>query len=183
MYRGQGIVAPPEVYITPFSRSAQAAALAAYAATAPASATVAADRAHYYPVYLLSTAIAYRLFVLNGATVGTDKWDVAIYASDANHLPSTKTVGSGATTSAGANVCQYFNITDTTLMGPRLYYIGFVGDIGTDTTFRTATPTHPLETSLYFQETVTNTLPATATPVAIAAAVTHVVGLALRASP
>jgi hypothetical protein len=175
---------PPEVYITPFSRTGMWAVLSGSASGALSSGSPLANLATYLPIFLPRTVIAYRLFALNGATAGgTNNRDIGIYRSDSNRLPSTLVVSSGGVAISGASVCQYANITDTTLIGPALYWLAHVMSGITDTVFRNNEQTFPQGAAVLVQ-TSAYPLPSTATPVASTS--NHVIpmcGIALRATP
>jgi hypothetical protein len=116
------------------------------------------------------------MFVLNGATVGTDTWSLAIYSSDSNYLPATNLVEASAT-SAGANACQFLDITDTPLAPGTFYYMAAALS-GTTATVMRANIGNIVLPFLFMEASNT---PATATPIAGQAAI-PVFGVSLRAS-
>jgi hypothetical protein len=172
-----GLWLPNPVALSSLSRASLSAVGASQAT--PASATwPGADRTLYIPFWTSGPAVAYRMFALNGATVGTDTWTLALYSSDSNYLPATNLVEASAL-SAGANVCQYLNITDTALAAGTLYYMAAALSGVTATVFRTATS--PTLFQCYFFSEEANT-PATATPTVTNATFLPVIGVSLRAS-
>ncbi len=146
--------------------------------TAPTSGTwVAINRIIYVPFSLNRTVTAYRLFWLNGATVGTNNLQAGVY--DQNFA---RMIAGTSTLSAGANICQFDNITDT-VIGPGRFYMALWGSGVTMTVLRTSTASSA-GGGVYY-ETAAGGLPATATPVspATTALFIPVFGLALRATP
>ena len=72
-----------------------------------------AQRAFYYPLQIHAPGTVYQLFWQNGATVGTDTMQMGLYAADGTDgSPSTRLINGTATTTSGANVCQYDDITN-----------------------------------------------------------------------
>ena len=126
----------------------------------------AAQRALYFPVVIPRGCIAYRLFWCNGATVGTDTVQVGIYNDNdaGDDGPGTAIVRGTATTSAGANICQFDNIADTVIPSGRIWMAIWASGV-TTTMFRHA-PSGSLVrgTSGYLENSLAGGLPATATP-------------------
>lgn len=68
--------------------------------------------------------------VLNGATVGTDKWIVALYDSTGSLVANSALAG---TTTAGASIMQCLAFTSTVAVyGPGTYYLALQGNGTTD---------------------------------------------------
>ena len=135
-------------------------------ATSTSAAYPAAQRAHYFPIIVSQPCIAYRFFWLNGATVGTDNFQVGIYNDNdaGTDGPGTAIIRGTSTLSAGANICQFDNITDTAIPAGRLW-LAIWGSGTTATLFRHA----PLGSqnrymSGYQESSLASGLPATATP-------------------
>ena len=146
--------------------------------TAPVSAAWSlTNRIIYIPFVLERGSTVYRLFWLNGATAGTNNLQAGVYDSAFVRL-----IAGTSTLSAGANVCQFDNITDTYL-GPGRYYFALWCNGTTATVFRFS-GTLGMPFGQYY-ETNASGLPATGTPVDPATpstAIIPVVGLALRAT-
>jgi hypothetical protein len=119
--------ASPSFFVTPYSREGTA-----FTNVAPVSGVMSITNTsgQVYPIVLAEACIAYRLFWLNGATVGTDTMQVGIYDAAGNAV-----VRGTATTTAGANVCQFDDIADTSLP-PGRYYLAMRISGGTATLFR-----------------------------------------------
>lgn len=136
------------------------------ATTSTSSTYVSAQRALYFPIIIPTACIAYRLFWLNGATVGTDTVQVGIYNDNdaGDDGPGTAIVRGTATTSAGANVCQFDNITDTVVPAGRLWLAVWAS--GTTTTLFRCQPSASLARNMsgYLENSLATGLPATATP-------------------
>ena len=148
--------------------------------TVPASGTWSTtNRIIYVPFYLSRGQTVYRYFWLNGATVGTNNFQVGVYdLAFAAINRGTSTLSAGT-----ANLCQFDNITDYYL-GPGSYYMAMWGSGTTATVFRTTGITAgPM--GIYY-ETNAGGLPATGTPADTAIGTTSAVipffGLALRAN-
>jgi len=143
-----------------------------------------AQRANYYPIVIPTACIAYRVFWLNGATVGTDTVQVGIYNDNdaGDDGPGTAIVRGTATTSAGANVCQFDNITDTVIPAGRIWLAIWAS--GTTTTlFRVAPGATLVKGTGGYQETgLAGGLPATATPATMSAYI-PIFGFTTIASP
>lgn len=98
---------PNEIIVTPFSEAC-AGVNAHSLGTTPASGTyTTAARAYLYPLRLNEPMTVSKAFVLNGASVGTDSWDVGVYQMTD---PATGRVdlirSTGSILSSGANACQ-----------------------------------------------------------------------------
>lgn len=142
----------------------------------PASGTIgAANRMVYCPITLTHGVVVYRHFWLNGGTVGTDNVNTAVYDTSFNRI----SLGS-STLSAGANVCQFDNVTDYYL-GPGAYYLTLWLSGNTATVFRVAALANGA--GVYY-ETNASGPQATGTPAAPGTQlpVIPLVGLALRAT-
>lgn len=180
MYRPKNSAVPAPVFIGAGTRNGIGDWIAADAAATPISATFpSANRTHYVPLYIPSTCIAYRMWVLNGATVGTNTWAVALYSSDSNNLPSTRLVTASAT-SSGANVLQFFDITDQTMIAGQTYWAAIAMNGTTDTCFRWTFQALPHAEEKFFTEA--SSVPSTATPVKAAGNFLPVFGVSLRSS-
>ncbi len=143
--------------------------------SAPASATWSAtNRIIYVPVNVSRAVVVYRFFWLNGATVGTNNLQAAIYDTAFNRVA----VGT-STLSAGANACQFDNVTDFGLAAGR-YYFALWCNGTTATVFRSIPTT---ATGVYY-ETHASGPQATGTPADPATNVPYVpfFGVALRAT-
>jgi hypothetical protein len=128
------------------------------------------------PFAINRAVVVYKLWWLNGATVGTNNLQVAVYNEAFSRI-----INGTSTLSAGtANACQYDNITDVGLPKGR-YWMGLWCNGTTATVFRTTSTNMP---GIYY-ETPAGGPPATATPVSPAAAspVIPFFGLQLRSSP
>jgi len=146
--------------------------------TAPSSgAWGAINRIIYVPFFLSQGQTVYRYFWLNGATVGTNNFQVGVYdKAFAAINRGTSTLSAGT-----ANALQFDNITDYYL-SPGRYYMAMWGSGTTATVFRTSGGTNPQ--GVYY-ETNAGGLPTTGTPAdpAVAAAADRpVFGLAFRAT-
>ena len=147
--------------------------------SAPASATWSAtNRIIYVPFFMSRGRMVYRYFWLNGATVGTNNFQVGVYRTDFTQIhEGTSTLSAGT-----ANLCQFDNITDYYL-GPGRYYMAMWGSGTTATVFR-VNGAQGERTGIYY-ETNAGGLPATGTPADTASVTTAyipVFGLALRAT-
>lgn len=167
--------------VTPHSREGNNFDMPTTTTAAPASATYdATNRIHYHRVILPAVTV-YKLFWLNGATVGTNNLQAGLYYDDGTNKPGAAVVRGTSTLSAGANVCQYDNITDTTV-GAGIYWIGLWGSGTTATLFRRTTPAG-VPSAHYIEAGGAGGLPATATPVSGAQINVYVFGLVTRATP
>lgn len=147
--------------------------------TAPTSGTWSAtNRIIYVPFFLSQGATVYRYFWLNGATVGTNNFQVGVY----DHAFNAINRGTSTLSAGTANLCQFDNITDYYL-SPGTYYMAMWGSGTTATVFRVdALSQVPL--GIYY-ETNAGGLPTTGTPADPAVAVSAycpIFGLALRAN-
>jgi hypothetical protein len=136
-------------------------------ATAASSAWATAQRAYYFPIIIAQPCIAYRFFWLNGATVGTDNFQVGAYNDNDSGTdgPGTAIVRGTSTLSAGANICQFDNIADTPIPAGRIW-LAMWGSGTTATVFRHAPTTSLIHMiSGYAENSLVSGLPATATPV------------------
>lgn len=145
--------------------------------TAPVSAVWSAtNRIVYVPFYLNRTVTVYKLWWLNGATVGTNNLQAGVYDENlARVIAGTSTLSAGT-----ANLCQFDDITDT-VIGPGRFYMALWCNGTTATVFRNTAG----GVGVYVQ-TAAGGLPATATPAAIGGgggAPIPVFGLSLRSSP
>jgi len=145
----------------------------------PASATWnATNQIIYVPFGLHIGVTVYRYFWLNGATVGTNNFQVGVYRPDFTRVNAgTSTLSAGT-----ANLCQFDNITDYYL-SPGRYYMAMWGSGTTATVFRVSGDARQTQ-GLYY-ETNAGGLPSTGTPADPAVAVSAylpVFGLALRAT-
>lgn len=171
---------PAPFFISSFSLESLGIPICGVTANSPASAAWASsNRTVYVPVRPFQDILVKRMFVLNGATVGTNTVTVALYSSDTSHLPVTRLVTASATSAGTVNTCQYFDITDTTLTGGVLYYMAMAINGTTATTFRTSLGVEARH--LFF--TGTTNCPDPATPAAAAANNLPVFGLDLRGTP
>lgn len=184
MYAGPGnnIFRFPSPMITPHSREGNTFDLPTTTAAAPASATYdAANRIHYHRVILPSAVTAYKVFWLNGATASTNNFQVGLYYDDGTNKPGGAVVRGTSTLAAGANACQYDNITDTTV-GAGVYWLGLWGSGTTATLFRRTTPA-AVPAAFYIEAGGAGGLPATATPVSGSQINVYVFGLVTRPTP
>lgn len=120
--------APVSMFVSPYSKEASA-----FVNLAPASGTISLSPSGMaFPIVLPVACVARRLWWLNGVTVGTDTMQVGIY--DANGV---SVVLGTATTTSGANVVQFDDITDTSLP-PGRYWLACRCSGSTATFFRAA---------------------------------------------
>jgi hypothetical protein len=152
-------------FVGPWSIHGQSAI--SYGTSGPASATwPAASRAYYYPIVLPAPCTIYRFFWLNGATVGTNNFQVGIYNDNdaGTDGPGTAILRGTSTLSAGANICQFDNVTDTAIDKGR-YWLALWGSGTTATIFRiSGTASVDRARSGYLESGIAGGLPATATP-------------------
>lgn len=145
----------------------------------------AAQRAYYYPVIISQPCVAYRLFWLNGATVGTDNFQVGLYRDNdsGDDGPGTAIVRGTSTLSAGANICQFDNITDTAIPAGRVW-VAIWGSGTTATLFRHL-PSASLIRNMsgYLESSLAGGLPATATPAQNTTPYIPIFGFTTIASP
>src|SRR4030095_15501476 len=89
------------------------------------------NRIIYVPFFLSQGQTVYRYFWLNGATVGTNNFQVGVYdTAFAAINRGTSTLSAGT-----ANLCQFDNITDYYL-SPGRYYMAMWGNGTAGTVFR-----------------------------------------------
>jgi len=136
------------------------------------------NRIIYVPFYLSQGQTVYRYLWLNGATVGTNNFQVGVYdTAFAAINRGTSTLSAGT-----ANALQFDNITDYYL-SPGRYYMAMWGSGTTATVFRFNTAIgSPM--GIYY-ETNAGGLPTTGTPADPATATVAIIpvfGLALRAT-
>ncbi len=148
----------------------------------PASAVwVTAGLIRFFPLRIEAPGTVYKMFWMNGATVGTDTMQMGLYLSDGTEgAPGTRIINGTATTTSGINACQYDNITDYPI-GPGWYWLAQLSSGTTTTVFRGTYGSTGRGASIY-QQTIA-ALPATATPIAVASAVFTVAGLVMRSAP
>jgi hypothetical protein len=154
-------------------------------AAAASSTYPAAQRAYYFAIKISQPCIAYRFFWLNGATVGTDNFQVGIYNDNdaGTDGPGTAIVRGTSTLSAGANICQFDNITDTVLPQGRLW-VAIWGSGTTATLFRHAPTAATIRsTSGYLESSLASGLPTTATPAQNTAPYIPIFGFTTIVSP
>lgn len=138
-----------------------------------------AQRAYYFPVEISCAVTVYKLWWANGATVGTDNVQVAVYLADGTDKgPGTRVIAGTSTLSAGSNAVQYDDITNAAL-GPGKYWIGHWCSGTTATFLRVGNRVSPL----YDEDSLAGGLPSTATPSSPASAWLPLVGLQVRSAP
>jgi len=137
------------------------------------------NRIIYIPFFLTVGQTVYRYFWLNGATVGTNNFQVGVYTeafAAVNRGTSTLSAGT-------ANRVQFDDITDYYL-GPGSYYLAMWGSGTTATIFSRNTGLTGGPLGVYYQ-TNAGGLPTTGTPADTAATDTPVIplfGMAFRAT-
>lgn len=100
--------------------------------------------------------------VLNGATVGTDKWIVALYDASGVLVANSATAG---TTTAGVSLYQCIAFTATaSVVGPATYYLALQGNGTTDNFSAYKTGGAPTNYGTQSQAGVFGTLAAMTTP-------------------
>jgi len=138
----------------------------------------ATNRIIYIPFYLSQGQTVYRYWWLNGATVGTNNFQVGVY--DAAFAAINR--GTSILSAGTANLCQFDNITDYYL-SPGRYYMAMWGSGTTATVFRlSGVQSEPMGA---YYETNAGGLPTTGTPADTATATTPAIpvfGLAFRAT-
>lgn len=90
----------------------------------------------HVPATMLVTGVG----VLNGTTVGTDKWCAALYGADGTLLRNSATAG---TTTAGASAFQSLAFTSTIVLTPGKYHIAVQCNGTTDTMRRLLSTVNP----------------------------------------
>lgn len=149
---------PP--FMGPWGREGYAADAAA--ATAPSSgAWAATNTALYFPIVVPSAYTIRRFWWLNGATVGTNNLQVGLYGVTATGMPGAAILRGTSTLSAGANVCQFDDVTDTTIP-PGRYWLAMWGSGTTATVVRLTTAQAQRSYPQIMQSSLTTGLPATA---------------------
>lgn len=167
-YTAPAQILPPPPIVSTLSRHSLGLDIATgLSNTAPASTAWNITKGVIYvPVYLDQSMTALKLWWANGATVGTNNVDCGIYSSS-GFLPASRLINTGSTLSAGANVVQSVDITDTFLAGPGLYFLALTLDGVTATVMRISTGgavNHKI-LGICVETTGAFGLPATATPV------------------
>jgi hypothetical protein len=166
----------PPVFLSSMHHPAYRGAVRSAAPTSAAWTTT--NRIVYVPFYMSSGATVYRYFWLNGATVGTNNFQVGVYDLAFGAINrGTSTLSAGT-----ANLCQFDNITDYYLPQGS-YYMAMWGS-GTTATVFTLTNIASEPQGIYY-ETNAGGLPTTGTPVDPAVTISGyrpVFGLALRAT-
>lgn len=98
----------PDPVVTPFHDTSCGLAINSLATVPTSGAWTTAGRAFLYPLRLNEAMTVAKAYILKGATVGTDSWDIGVYrmtdvsTGRVDLIRSTGVVLS----SAGANVCQ-----------------------------------------------------------------------------
>lgn len=136
-----------------------------------------ANRAIFVPFFFPATITVKRMWVVTGATGGTDSRSIGLYRED-----GTQIVVSANTVAGTANQVQFIDITDTTL-APGSYYVAMSQNGVTATMFR---PPHTVEQERVFavQMAAAYPLPATATFTAITSSTSiPLMGVCTTASP
>lgn len=170
----------PSAYITPWSR--EGALFNEPIKLVPASATYpAVNRAYYHRITVPSPITIYKLFWLNGATASTNNFQVGLYADDGTSKPGAAVLRGTSTLASGANVCQYDNVTDTTI-GAGVYWMAIWGS-GTTATLFGASLVVTTPAYVYLESSLAAGLPTTATPASANAGRLHVFGLVTRSTP
>ena len=94
--------------------------------------TLVAGTIYWAEVFIPRNITLTGVGVLNGATVGTDKWIVALYTSAGGTVAANSALA--GTTSSGANAFQQIAFTSTyAAVGPARYWIAFQSNGTTDT--------------------------------------------------
>lgn len=99
----------------------------------PASPWHTANEAMYIPLHVTGSFTITTLEWTVGTTGGTGNYDIGLYSSDAEGLPSTRQASLGSTAYPASSSVVTSNISDVAVT-PALYWIGFVVDNATDTT-------------------------------------------------
>jgi hypothetical protein len=169
------LIAPPPPLISVLSAISIATELSAASSAFAAAGWPGANRALYIPVYLDQPITVAKLWTANGGTASGNV-DIGIFDASLARL-----VSSGSTAQAGTNVLQAFDIADTYLAGPALYYVGLSASAIAATFWRTDTGTIP-KSKLWgvAQEAAAFPLPATATLAALASGFIPLCGMATR---
>jgi len=141
----------------------------------------AANRAHYYPLRIARSGTVRKLWWMNGATVGTDNVQMALYRADGvDGGPGNLVVAGTSTLTSGANAPQYDDITDAPIAAGT-YWVAVWANGTTTTMFRSNVYRG---WGVYIESSLTGGLPATATPAAPGSTnFTPLIGLQMRAAP
>lgn len=176
VYRAQDSAELPPVFLSTQHTNSFRGNIRAAAPTSAVWSTI--NRIIYVPFFLSQGQTVYRYFWLNGATVGTDNFQIGVYtAAFAAVNRGTSTLSSGT-----ANRVQFDNITDYYL-SPGRYYMAMWGSGTTATVFRLSGSLG--EPQGIYYETNAGGLPTTGTPAdpaATTSAIIPVFGLAFRAT-
>jgi hypothetical protein len=106
-YTPPNISPPDSMFLSAFTRNSVGAKYRAASVTVPASGTLAASTAYYYPFFVSRPYDLQRFWWQNGATVGTDSIQAAVYAVDGSNTPDCL-VSTARTVSAGTvNLLQF----------------------------------------------------------------------------
>ena len=97
-----------------------------------ASTTFIDEQVYFYPFEVFESAIAVKMSYLVGATAAGNV-DLGIYDAQENKLVST-----GLTAQGTINTLQEFDITDTLLLPPGVYFMAIKCTDGTGTSFATS---------------------------------------------
>lgn len=172
----------PSMMVGPYSKEGIYAG--ANEQSAPSSGTIGSpNRAFYHRVFIPSACIAYKFFWLNGATASTNNIQMGLYYDDGGNQPGSSLILGTSTLAAGANACQYDNITDTWI-GPGIYWLALWCNGTTTTVFRRAGGASLAFPGHYIESSLTGGLPSTATPAAAgASARVCVCGIVTRSTP
>jgi len=124
---GFPLVAP--VLLSTISLESLGGELSALAVPIPQDIIVTtANKAYYVPFRLSQPILVLQLFHFNGAGAFGGNIDVGIY-----NETGTLLVSSGSTVQAGANVPQFFNVTDTAIGRGRHYFaVAYSSTVGTN---------------------------------------------------
>lgn len=173
-------------FVGPFSAHSYYGESLDNSGTASSGAFPAANRALYYPLVISQPCVAYRLFWLNGATVsGTNSVQVGIYNDNdsGDDGPGTSIILGTATTQASINVCQFDDITDTSL-SPGRYWLALWCNNATSTFFRQSPSNlHARMLGGYLESSLAGGLPATATPAQATSPYIPIFGFTTISSP
>lgn len=176
----------PPLWVTLYHMQSLGYQLRANGSAAPASGAYdVTNRIHYFPIVLPTPSTLYRTFWLNGATVGTNNFQVGIYNDNdaGTDGPGTALFRGTSTLSAGtANRPQYVNETDTPIPAGR-FWLAIWGSGTTATIFRQVLSATFARNLLSFGETNAGGLPTTATPVQQATSFLPVFGFTTVAGP
>jgi len=154
----------PSAFVSTVSSEGYAAMSRPIAST-PASATYpAVQRAYYFPIITPSICTIYRFFWLNGATVGTNNFQVGIYYDNSDGPGDSYLLGTSTLSAGTANRCQFDDVTNTALP-PGKWWLAIWGSGTTATLFRAAPSAAVFRpTPGYLESSLAGGLPANATP-------------------